>query len=98
MEIFRNYYGPVVKAFEALDAAAGAALETDINALLDKFNVAERRHAGHSERISRSRHHQERGLIPESTRAAIASATTSNTEASRNGAPGNFSGACAPMK
>jgi ubiquinone/menaquinone biosynthesis C-methylase UbiE len=40
LEIFRNYYGPVVKAFEALDAAAAAALETDINALLGKFNVA----------------------------------------------------------
>jgi ubiquinone/menaquinone biosynthesis C-methylase UbiE len=40
IEIFRNYYGPVVKAFEALDAVAGAALETDINALLGKFNVA----------------------------------------------------------
>ena len=40
LEIFRNYYGPVVKAFEALDAAAGAALETDINALLGKFNTA----------------------------------------------------------
>ena len=39
LEIFRNYYGPVVKAFEALDAAAAAALETDINALLGKFNV-----------------------------------------------------------
>ena len=40
IEIFRNYYGPVVKAFEALDATAGAALETDIDALLEKFNVA----------------------------------------------------------
>ena len=40
MEIFRNYYGPVVKAFEALDSAAGAALEKDINDLLGKFNVA----------------------------------------------------------
>ena len=37
LEIFRGYYGPVVKA---LDAAAGAALETDIDALLEKFNVA----------------------------------------------------------
>jgi ubiquinone/menaquinone biosynthesis C-methylase UbiE len=41
IEIFRSYYGPVVKAFEALDAAAGAALETDINLLLARFNVAE---------------------------------------------------------
>jgi ubiquinone/menaquinone biosynthesis C-methylase UbiE len=40
IEIFRNYYGPVVKAFEALDGAAGTALEADINALLDKFNTA----------------------------------------------------------
>jgi ubiquinone/menaquinone biosynthesis C-methylase UbiE len=40
LEIFRNYYGPMVKAFEALDAPAGAALETDINALLGKFNIA----------------------------------------------------------
>jgi ubiquinone/menaquinone biosynthesis C-methylase UbiE len=40
IEIFRNYYGPVVKAFEALDRAAGVALETDINALLGKFNLA----------------------------------------------------------
>jgi hypothetical protein len=30
----------MVKAFEALDATAGAALETDINALLGKFNIA----------------------------------------------------------
>jgi SAM-dependent methyltransferase len=40
IEIFRNYYGPVVKAFEALDGTAGAALEADINALLGKFNIA----------------------------------------------------------
>ena len=40
MEIFRNYYGPVVKAFEALDGAGGAALATDIDALLGKFNLA----------------------------------------------------------
>ena len=40
LEVFRSYYGPVVKAFEALDATAGAALETDIDALLGKFNAA----------------------------------------------------------
>ena len=41
LEVFRNYYGPVLKAFEALDGAAAAALEADINALLDKFNIAQ---------------------------------------------------------
>src|SRR6266849_912940 len=32
-----------------------------------------------------------------SVRDAINSASTNNTEASRNGAPDNFTGACAPM-
>ena len=41
VEIFRNYYGPVVKAFAAIDPEAREALEADIYALLDKFNVAE---------------------------------------------------------
>jgi ubiquinone/menaquinone biosynthesis C-methylase UbiE len=40
VEIFRSYYGPVVKAFEALDATGGAALETDIGSLLDRWNIA----------------------------------------------------------
>ena len=41
IEIFRNYYGPVVKAFAALDEAARAALEKDLHALIDEFNLAE---------------------------------------------------------
>jgi hypothetical protein len=41
IEIFRNYYGPVVKAFAALDGAARAALEKDLHALIDEFNLAE---------------------------------------------------------
>jgi ubiquinone/menaquinone biosynthesis C-methylase UbiE len=41
VEIFRSYYGPVVKAFAAIDQQARDALEADLHALLDKFNVAE---------------------------------------------------------
>ncbi len=41
IEIFRNYYGPVLKAFAALDEAARAALEKDLHALIDEFNLAE---------------------------------------------------------
>ena len=41
IEIFRTYYGPVLKAFEALDAAGGRALEADITALLGRFNTAD---------------------------------------------------------
>ena len=36
-----TYYGPVVKAFAAIDPEARKALETDLHALLDEFNVAE---------------------------------------------------------
>ena len=41
VELFRTYYGPVVKAFEAIDPEARKALETDLYALLDEFNIAE---------------------------------------------------------
>jgi ubiquinone/menaquinone biosynthesis C-methylase UbiE len=40
VEIFRDYYGPVVKAFAAIDQAARAALEADLYVLLGKFNAA----------------------------------------------------------
>jgi hypothetical protein len=40
IEIFRTYYGPVVKAFAAIDPEARTALEADLQALLDEFNVA----------------------------------------------------------
>jgi ubiquinone/menaquinone biosynthesis C-methylase UbiE len=39
--IFRTYYGPVVKAFAAIDPEARTGLEADLQALLDEFNVAE---------------------------------------------------------
>jgi ubiquinone/menaquinone biosynthesis C-methylase UbiE len=40
LDIFRTYYGPVHKAFGALDAAAQKSLETDILALMGSFNNA----------------------------------------------------------
>jgi ubiquinone/menaquinone biosynthesis C-methylase UbiE len=40
VEIFRGYYGPVLKAFAAIDPDARTALEADLYALLTKFNVA----------------------------------------------------------
>lgn len=40
VEIFRGYYGPVHKAFAAIDPPAREALETDLYALIDRFNVA----------------------------------------------------------
>jgi hypothetical protein len=41
VEIFRGYYGPMVKAFAAIDPQAREALEADLYALLAEFNVAE---------------------------------------------------------
>ena len=38
LEIFKNYYGPTNRAFAALDAAKGAALQADIVALLARMN------------------------------------------------------------
>jgi ubiquinone/menaquinone biosynthesis C-methylase UbiE len=40
VEIFRTYYGPVMKAFAAIDPQARAALEADLYALLDRLNEA----------------------------------------------------------
>ena len=41
LEIFRTYYGPVLKAFAALDADKQPALEEDLMALLARFNRAD---------------------------------------------------------
>lgn len=40
IEIFRTYYGPVLKTFAAIDPKSRVALEADLHALIDKFNVA----------------------------------------------------------
>jgi SAM-dependent methyltransferase len=40
IEIFRGYYGPVLKAFAAIEPPARAALEADLHTLLDRFNIA----------------------------------------------------------
>ena len=41
LEVFRNYYGPVLKAFAALDAKNQAGLASDIQSLMADYNVAE---------------------------------------------------------
>ena len=40
VEVFREYYGPVHKAFAALSAEDAQALERDLTALLDGLNRA----------------------------------------------------------
>ena len=42
VQVFRDFYGPTHKAFGALAEATRPALERDITALLDEFNVAGR--------------------------------------------------------
>lgn len=39
IDVFRNYYGPMHKAFAALDASGQKKLEADITALLERLNV-----------------------------------------------------------
>jgi hypothetical protein len=38
LDVFRTWYGPVLKAFAALEPSARASLERDLMALLDRFN------------------------------------------------------------
>jgi SAM-dependent methyltransferase len=38
VEVFRTWYGPILKAFAALGEAGGPALEADLVALVDRFN------------------------------------------------------------
>ncbi|MCW5746549.1 MAG: methyltransferase domain-containing protein [Alphaproteobacteria bacterium] len=40
MDVFRNFYGPIHKAFLALDAAGQAALADDLRATIARFNTA----------------------------------------------------------
>lgn len=42
LQIFRDYYGPMLKAFAALDARGQARLEADITELLERLNVGGR--------------------------------------------------------
>jgi ubiquinone/menaquinone biosynthesis C-methylase UbiE len=39
LEVFRTYYGPVLKAFAALDAEGQAGLARDLTDLLERFNT-----------------------------------------------------------
>jgi hypothetical protein len=41
IEIFRTHYGPMRKAFAAIDQNARAALENDLRGLIRKFNLAD---------------------------------------------------------
>jgi hypothetical protein len=40
VQVFRDFYGPTLKAFAALDEPARQALERDILALLEEMNTA----------------------------------------------------------
>lgn len=41
MEIFRAYYGPIHKAFAALDSERQSALHADLMELIDRYNIAD---------------------------------------------------------
>jgi len=40
LQVFRDYYGPTHKAFARLDTSGQAALERDLIALMERFNIA----------------------------------------------------------
>ncbi len=41
IEVFRSYYGPLLKAFAALDASAQGRLEKEVIQLIERFNRAQ---------------------------------------------------------
>jgi uncharacterized ferritin-like protein (DUF455 family) len=41
LEVFRTYYGPVLKAYAALDADGQAGLTRDLTELMARFNRSE---------------------------------------------------------
>ena len=41
LDVFKRYYGPVLKTFAALEPAAQAALQNDLLALMARFNRAD---------------------------------------------------------
>lgn len=38
LEVFKSYYGPMLKAFAALEPAGQSALERDLTVLIKQFN------------------------------------------------------------
>ena len=58
LDVFKTYYGPVLKAFAALEPAKQEELHNDLHALIVRMNRVRRRHDGRAQRISRGRHHQ----------------------------------------
>ena len=41
LDVFKSFYGPVLKAFAALDAAKGESLHNDLHALIVRMNAAD---------------------------------------------------------
>ena len=69
LDVFKTYYGPVLKAFAALDAGAQQDLHNDLYALIVRMNKSGDATMVVPERISRGRHHP--AMMPLSRGTAI---------------------------
>ena len=58
LDLFKTYYGPMLKAFAALDADKQKGLRDDVLALIGQHEQGKRRHHGGAERVSRGGHQQ----------------------------------------
>ena len=56
IEVFRTYYGPMLKAFSALDMPQQNRLEKDLYDLIGRMNKADDGNDGRAERIPRGDH------------------------------------------
>ena len=57
LDVFKSYYGPLLKTFGALDPEARAALTDDLFALIKRFDRCRRQNDGRTERIPRGCRH-----------------------------------------
>ena len=58
LDVFKTYYGPVLKAFAALEPAKQEELHNDLQCPDRSHEQVRRQHHGRAQRISRGRHHQ----------------------------------------
>ena len=63
LDVFKTYYGPMLKAFAALDAANQTGLKNDLHRPHRTHEQSRRRHHGRAQRVSGSRHCQVRRAV-----------------------------------
>ena len=60
IEVFRRYYGPVLRTFDALEPAGQEEFHAGLLDVLERYQPRRERHADRARRVSRGRRHAAR--------------------------------------